>query len=411
MFVLPENKIAKELGETAGGIGSTLERLANRKIQHMENEYNRRAQLKEMFENQQIQQAQRQAARQGFEQRLIQNGYQPQFARVASEFMDNPKLLERMEFPGDMERQEAQSAAINKLIQQPGGNQEVGPSVSAPSMVGAPMAQGAQPMGQAAQPTAQPRLLGGKPKELVTPQMQLQAGIANAKMAQQERLHKEAAVEKSFEKAAPEVASALEKIQAADASLDELNTIKELNKTGQLFQGPERALLEKFKLEDVLTNAPTQIAQKAMSRLVIDVAKDFKTGGRLTNDMFKVIEKGTPNLLNRPEALEANAALTEAKIKLGKARAEEQVKVVRDYEEKGKKLPTAWKDIAEKNLATTAKKIAKETSDIVQRLVRKATGKSTPEDLHPASTAEEGDAFELNGKFYEVRNGRWEPVK
>lgn len=408
MFVLPENRIAKELGENAGGIGSTLERLANRKIQQMEYEHNRKLQLKEMFDNQQIQQAQRQQARQGFEQRLIQNGYHPQFARVASEFMDNPKLLERMEFPGDLERQEAQSAAINKLIQQPGGTQEVVHSGTGPSSSAINMPQGAQQIGQ---PSAQPRLLGGKPKELVTPQMQLQAGIANAKMAQQERHYKESAVDKSFEKAAPEVASALEKIQAADASLDELNTIKELNKTGQLFQGPERALLEKFKLEDVLTNAPTQIAQKAMSRLVIDVAKDFKTGGRLTNDMFKIIEKGTPNLLNRPEALEANAALTEAKIKLGKARAEEQVKVVRDYEEKGKKLPTAWKDIAEKNLATTAKKIAKETSDIVQRLVRKATGKSTPEDLHPASTAEEGDAFELNGKFYEVRNGRWEPVK
>lgn len=414
MAIIINDPYSRGGGQAAGErfektIGGTLERLANRKIQHMENDYNRKMQLKEMFENQQLKHQQRQA----FVQRLVQNGYDPKYANVAAEFMDNPKeLLNRMELPGDYERQQGETNAIRSLIRQPGGNQPNGNIESVPAQSATPQTQG-----QSAQPrndigaASQGRMLGGRPKEIITPGMRLQAEVANAKMDQQERFHKEASVEKSYDKASKDIAAASEKIQAADASLEELNTIRELNKTGQLFQGPERALLEKFKLEEVLTNAPTQIAQKAMSRLVIDTAKDFKTGGRLTNDMFKMIEKGIPNLLNRPEALEANAALTEAKVKLGKARAEEQIKVVRDFEGKGQKLPAAWKDIAEKRLAPTAKQLAKESLGIVQKLVRQATGKQIPEDIHPAADVEPGSEFELNGKLYEVKNGQWREIK
>lgn len=59
MNFAPREEISSMLGQSAGSLGGGLQRLAEAKMQHLEQEYQRRQQLRQMFENQQIQQAQK----------------------------------------------------------------------------------------------------------------------------------------------------------------------------------------------------------------------------------------------------------------------------------------------------------------------------------------------------------------
>jgi len=87
MNILPQETISGRLGEAVGGLGGGLQRLADAKMQHLEQQYQRKQQLRQMFENQQIQQAQQQQ----YSNQLINGGYSPENASIiASQMINNP---------------------------------------------------------------------------------------------------------------------------------------------------------------------------------------------------------------------------------------------------------------------------------------------------------------------------------
>lgn len=283
--------------------------------------------------------------------------------------------------------------------------------------------------GQPGQPGYMPPLSGNQVASILQPPQQeqvQQAGGASlpqrvplyqsenvAKMVQRERLHSEDVARRTYEAMRKPLEEASIKVSGADAALRELDNLDELNKMGQLYQGPHRAMLEKFGLENIFTNTPTNIAQKSINRLLTDVASHFKVGGKQTNLMFQALEKGIPSLLNTPGAMTANIALTKADQMLTKARNEEIANVIGEYESAGKPVPLNYMRQVEQRIAPKAQQYAKQALNVMREEIKKynTQNPSKNKSLPDARRALPGTKIEKDGIVYSVNsagNG-WEP--
>jgi hypothetical protein len=264
---------------------------------------------------------------------------------------------------------------------------------------------------QQPQQTQQPQ---GPSKIPLTQRVPLYQGDAAAKMAQRERFHSEDIARRTYESVRKPIEEAALKVSGADAALREIDNLDELNKMGQLYQGPNRAILEKFGLENIFTNTPTHIAQKSINRLLTDVASHFKVGGKQTNLMFQALEKGIPSLLNTPGAMTANIALTKADQMLTKARNEEIANVLGEYEAAGKPVPLTYMRQVEQRIAPKAQQYAKTALNVMREELRKynTANPSKNKSFPDARRALPGTQIEKNGVVYSVNSSGtdWEPA-
>jgi len=192
-----------------------------------------------------------------------------------------------------------------------------------------------------------------------------------------------------------------------------LKTLKTLNRTGKLIQGPKRALLEKWGWQDVYTNAPTQLADKIVNGINTKAIQGYKIGGRFTNQILQSIQRQNPSLLNNQIGFDGvidNRLLEEDSVAaLNKAKKD----VISYYKNKRIPLPEDWREQAYKKVEKRLDANGMKMLDNVWKVYYKDKGITNPEDIYkkfPTKGLQDGKHVEWHKTIYELVNGKWIPV-
>ena len=279
-----------------------------------------------------------------------------------------------------------------------------------------PQPQTQQPTQQINQPQPQPRQ---RPQAfqglqgMADPRMEQAERLANEARASSERRHVENVsnaekrhAEKLHHK---EISQVSDKARSAKRQIKELDTLKQLNNTGKLVQGPARKLLEKYGLEDFITNTETQVAAKIIEQNNLEALSASHSGGRPTDAWRAAIAKSNARLTNTKEAF--NEILQQKRVfkEMDEAEGQAQSEVLQKYANSGKPLPINIRDEIDKAAQPKIDKIAEK--DLMR--IRTETIKDTEipisiKDLPDPKTHSKETYYDpAKEEVWYVRNGKW----
>jgi hypothetical protein len=286
------------------------------------------------------------------------------------------------------------------------------PSAQQPQQSQQPPAQQPTQQMNQPQPRQRPQAFQGL-QGMVDPRMEQTERLANEARAASEKRHVENLsnsekrhAEKLHHK---EISQISDKARSAKRQIKELDTLKQLNDTGKLVQGPGRKLLEKYGLEDFITNTETQVAAKIIEQNNLEALSASQSGGRPTDAWRSAIAKSNARLTNTKEAF--NEILQQKRVfkEMDEAEGQAQSEVLQKYANSGKPLPINIRDEIDKAAQPKIDKIAEK--DLMR--IRTETIKDTaiPIDVKdlpdPKTHSKETYYDPAKEEVWYVRNGKW----
>jgi hypothetical protein len=139
-------------------------------------------------------------------------------------------------------------------------------------------------------------VLGNQP---LNPQLQVQA----ERIKEKRRATDERSKDEAYNYNKEVIFKARESAKRAEQDNHAIEQILKANSTGKLKQGPTRKLLEKFGLEDIFTNTPTQFVAKQIERLATGGPSKFGVN-KYTNFLAETYRKGNLSLLNKKDSMD-----------------------------------------------------------------------------------------------------------
>lgn len=193
-----------------------------------------------------------------------------------------------------------------------------------------------------------------------TPQMKLQRELA-------ERKSTEADIRHAQKLHYPELKDIRNQGKNASETIKDIKMLRSLNDSGQLIQGVPRAILEKLGAEDLVTNAPTQIAAKLIERISVQAMQNIPSGGRATDAWRGAVQRSFGRLVNNQEALSELLDIAEDAAKQAQARSKAEAELLNQYSKSKKPLPDDIIDRIDKRAAPQIESIAQKGLDRLEK--------------------------------------------
>lgn len=414
MNFAPKEEISGLLGQSAGSLGGGLQRLAEAKMQHLEQAYQRKQQLKEMFENQQIQQAQKA----GIKKLYSQGGH---VTDADAEYL------------ADIHQKDPAAAAkvyefLGKLKAQPGETRQ-------PFAIQDTNAEQIARQGMQNKNATELAKIGLGEKELAYKTGYDEKAFAmkdkelSQKQAKEEQMlkhiaFKEGMDQKNYELKARELAQShklerekleLDKQKAKEMGggrLNPQNQIKVINANKAFNQHIDKQLENSNEVID-------------LSQRAIDLINSGKTREGWSGMLPLALTRANPETrelstlleeIAAKKAMVGGGALSNAKIAFGKSQKasldmpkKAQLKVLEEGIKRHRLMGPALQDIREQIIEENGNEEPVGLQSKV--MARWQELLDSPEKEHPAAEYEEGATATEKGKSYIVKNGRWQRLE
>lgn len=193
-------------------------------------------------------------------------------------------------------------------------------------------------------------------------------------------------------------------IEADTRLIRDLEDSLALNSSGQLIQGKSHIALKTLGLEGFFTNDPTQLTQKSIENMKLEVMKQNKTGGKTTNDIFNAIGRALPGLVNTQKGFAGVGEIIKDQSKLNRAYKNMRLKVKGEYQKKGLPVPLLTID---EEIRSRMQPYEQQINNKRRKIIGNTIVDANPEVKRQLMNEPEGKKKKLNGIIIQKQGNDW----
>lgn len=190
--------------------------------------------------------------------------------------------------------------------------------------------------------------------------------------------------------------------------ITDLNEVIALNSTGKLVQGKEYQALNALNLDKFFTNDVTQITAKDIQRMGAGIASQFRSGGKMTNDIFNALKATLPSLINTQSGFDALARSVKLQTQLEVAYDKMRSQIENEYYHK--KLPIPPASVIEAEAEARLKPYEAKVNQSRAKIIGRAMVNANPMISEQLARFPEGTDKVLNGVHIRKVDGQWIPI-
>lgn len=190
--------------------------------------------------------------------------------------------------------------------------------------------------------------------------------------------------------------------------ITDLNEVIALNSTGKLVQGKEHQALKALSLDKFFTNDVTQITAKDVERMGAGIASQFRSGGKMTNDIFNALKATLPSLINTQSGFDALARSVKLQTQLEVAYDKMRGQIENEYYHKKLAVPPA--SVIEAEVESRLKPYEAKINQSRAKIIGRAMVNANPMISEQLAKFPEGTDKVLNGVHIRKVDGQWIPV-
>jgi hypothetical protein len=190
--------------------------------------------------------------------------------------------------------------------------------------------------------------------------------------------------------------------------ITDLNEVIALNSTGKLVQGKEHQALKALNLDKFFTNDVTQITAKDVERMGAGIASQFRSGGKMTNDIFNALKATLPSLINTQSGFDALARSVKLQTQLEVAYDKMRSQIENEYYHK--KLPIPPASVIESEAESRLKPYEAKVNQSRAKIIGRAMVNANPMISEQLARFPEGTDKVLNGVHIRKVDGQWIPI-